>query len=707
MGQEGQVGREGQVGQVGHIVPSGTDVADALSRFAAILRVSRTLAMHRSIAELFRVLTAELHSVVPFDYLALILHDDDTNEMRLVILEPEGVPQPPFSRRPVADAGPAAIVWQTQQPSVIPLPAEGPLSPALEFIRAIGMTITCWLPLTTARRRIGVLAFGGASSTDYSDDAVAFMQQVAAQVAIAVDNGFHFDRAQEYADLLRADRDRLRLLLDVNNLLVSELDYASLVKAVSDALKRVIEHQQLSLVLLDRESNELRLEMLFDETAGISHPGTVLPPGRWPASVTFERGVPCVFRDADFDALSAEAAASFRSRGLKAICCVPLTTRQGKIGTLNVASRDLNAYDPADVDLLAQASIQIAIAVDNALAYRSLAESHTHLAVENEYLADEVRIEAEFGEIVGTSPALKLVLKEVSTVAPTDATVLIMGETGTGKELVARAIHALSTRRSRTFVRLSGAALPGGLLESELFGYERGAFTGATTTRIGRVELAHRGTLFVDEVGDIPTDLQPKLLRVLQEREFERLGSTVTRRVDVRIIAATNRVLEDMVESGDFRSDLYYRINVFPIHLPPLRERREDIPALARYFTERFARRLRRKTPSIPAYAMDALCSWQWPGNIRELENVIERAVILSSGSELRVHLKDLQPRAIRPTRANSPTLRDTERDAIVRALRESGGVVAGATGAAARLGLKRTTLQSMMRKFGIKRPSY
>ena len=681
--------------------------ADALSRFDALLRVSRTLAMHRSIAELLRVLTAELHAVVPFDYLALILHEDETNEMRLVILEPEGMPHPPFSRRPVEDAGPAATVWQQQQPRVIPLPKVGELEPALEFIRAIGMTITCWLPLTTARRRIGVLAFGGADTTDYSEDAVTFMQQVAAQVAIAVDNTFHFDRAQEYADLLKADRDRLRLLLDVNNLLVSELDFASLVKGVSDALKRVIEHQQLSLVLMDRDSNELRLEMLFDDTEGISYPRTVLPAGRWPASVTFERGVPSVFREADLDALQSDATASFRQRGLKTVCCVPLTTRHGKLGTLNISSRDAGAYGPSDVDLLAQASIQIAIAVDNALAYRSLAESHTHLAEENEYLADEIRIEAEFGDIIGTSAALKHALKEVSTVAPTDATVLIMGETGTGKELVARAIHALSARRARTFVRLSGAALPPGLLESELFGYERGAFTGATATHIGRVELAHQGTLFIDEVGDIPLDLQPKLLRVLQEREFERLGSTMTRRVDVRIIAATNRALEEMVESGEFRSDLFYRINVFPIQMPPLRERREDIPALARYFTERFARRMRRKTPSIPAHVIDALCSWRWPGNIRELENVIERAVILSSGSELRVHLKDLQPRTIRPTRASSPTLRETERDAILKALREAGGVVSGANGAAARLGLKRTTLQSMMRKFGIKRPSY
>ncbi len=689
-------------------IPANQPPSEAESRFSALLRASRTLAMHRSIEELLRVLAAELHAVVPFDYLALIFHDEDTDEMRLVILEPEGMPHPPFSHQPVEAAGPAAIVWQTQEPGVIQLPLDGPLSPALEFIRSIGMTVTCWLPLTTARRRIGVLTFGGSSATDYEADAVAFMQQVAAQVAIAVDNSFHFDRAQEYAALLKAERDQLRLLLDVNNLLVSELEYPSLVKAISDALKRVIEHQQLSLTLWDQESRELRLEMLYDAAAGISHPDRVLAEDRWPASITFRRGAAGVFRRADLDALGGEAARSFEARGLQSVCCVPLTTRHGKLGTLNVASRDPDAYGPAEVDLLTKVSIQIAIAVDNALAYRLLVESHSHLAEENEYLSDEIRHQAEFGDIVGASVALKRVLKEVSTVAPTDATVLITGETGTGKELVARAIHALSTRRSRTFVRLSGAALPPGLLESELFGHERGAFTGATATRIGRVELAHRGTLFIDEVGDIPGELQPKLLRVLQEREFERLGSTLTRRVDVRIIAATNRDLADMVERESFRSDLYYRLNVFPIHMPPLRERREDIPALVRYFTERFARRMRRAPLTVPDHAMDSLCGWQWPGNIRELENVIERAVILSSGSELRVPLKDLQPRVPRTTsRKSAATLRDAERDAILRALRESGGVVAGPSGAAARLGLKRTTLQSMMRKLGIQRPSY
>jgi formate hydrogenlyase transcriptional activator len=304
-------------------------------------------------------------------------------------------------------------------------------------------------------------------------------------------------------------------------------------------------------------------------------------------------------------------------------------------------------------------------------------------------------------------------LTSVSTVAPTDATVLVLGETGTGKELVARAIHRLSTRRDKPFVRLSGAALPPGLLESELFGYEKGAFTGANSSRMGRIELANHGTLFLDEVGDIPADLQPKLLRVLQEREFERLGSTQTRHVDVRLIAATNRDLQAMVEEGIFRADLYYRLNVFPIKIPSLRDRRDDIPALARHFTERFARRLHRPTPSIPGPAMDALRNWDWPGNIRELENVIERAVILSPASDLRVPLEDLRRKDGRRAitgggrTPGGPTLEESERETILRALRESGGIVAGPDGAAARLGVKRTTLQSMMRKLGIRRPSY
>jgi formate hydrogenlyase transcriptional activator len=403
----------------------------------------------------------------------------------------------------------------------------------------------------------------------------------------------------------------------------------------------------------------------------------------------------------------------FGLEGLESVCCIPLVTRHGAIGTLNLGSRQKETFTASDVELLAQAGVQISIALENALAHQQLTERHDRLAEDNAYLSDEILVQHKFGEIVGSSRALRGVLTSVSTVAPTDATVLVLGETGTGKELVARAIHRLSTRRDKPFVRLSGAALPPGLLESELFGYEKGAFTGANSSRMGRIELANHGTLFLDEVGDIPADLQPKLLRVLQEREFERLGSTQTRHVDVRLIAATNRDLQAMVEEGIFRADLYYRLNVFPIKIPSLRDRRDDIPALARHFTERFARRLHRPTPSIPGPAMDALRNWDWPGNIRELENVIERAVILSPASDLRVPLEDLRRKDGRRAitgggrTPGGPTLEESERETILRALRESGGIVAGPDGAAARLGVKRTTLQSMMRKLGIRRPSY
>ncbi len=339
---------------------------------------------------------------------------------------------------------------------------------------------------------------------------------------------------------------------------------------------------------------------------------------------------------------------------------------------------------------------------------RKSTQQNTHLTDEKQYLERELR--QEFAEIVGASPALQKVLTAVKTVAPTDSTVLLLGETGTGKELIARAVHDLGTRRERTFVRMSVAAFPASLLESELFGHEKGAFTGAAATRVGRLELAHRGTLFLDEVGDIPMDVQPKLLRVLQEREFERLGSTRTQRVDVRIVAATNRDVERMVDEGTFRSDLYYRLNVFPIVVPPLRERVEDIPALALHFARQCSRRMGRPLPSISDGVMDALKRWTWPGNVRELQNVIERAVIVSPGPNLVIPLQDVQPkrpRATASTAKSEATFHDAERETILRALRDSGGIIAGPSGAAARLGLRRTTLQSKMRRLGIQRPSY
>jgi formate hydrogenlyase transcriptional activator len=364
-------------------------------------------------------------------------------------------------------------------------------------------------------------------------------------------------------------------------------------------------------------------------------------------------------------------------------------------------------FSTPEIDLLGEVAKQIAIAVENAQAYRQITELKDRLAKEKLYLEEEIRTDHNFEEIVGETPALVRVLKEVETVAPTSSTVLIRGETGTGKELIARAVHELSPRREHTFVKINCAAIPTGLLESELFGHERGAFTGAISQKVGRFELAHQGTLFLDEVGDIPPELQPKLLRVLQEQEFERLGSTQTIRVDVRLVAATNRDLAEMARDGRFRSDLYYRLNVFPVVLPPLRERRDDIPRLVRHFAQKVARRMGRHIETIPVDAMDVLVHYPWPGNIRELENIIERAVILSPGPELQINLSELKvvPVQVEPSARTAVTLDDAEREHILNALREARWVLGGPNGAAARLAMKRTTLQSKMKKLGIVRP--
>jgi formate hydrogenlyase transcriptional activator len=388
-----------------------------------------------------------------------------------------------------------------------------------------------------------------------------------------------------------------------------------------------------------------------------------------------------------------------QAEGLKCFCILPLFTSTRGLGVLTLGTLAEDSFQQEDIDLLAQVSNQIAIAVENALAYREIAELKNKLAEEKLYLEEEIRTEHNFEEAIGESAALKRTLSQAETVAPTDSTVLILGETGTGKEMIARAIHDLSRRREGTFVKINCAAIPTGLLESELFGHEKGAFTGAIAQKIGRFELAHHGTLFLDEVGDIPLELQPKLLRVLQEREFERLGGTRTTRVDVRVVAATNRNLAQMVEEDLFRRDLYYRLNVFPILIPPLRERSEDIPLLVRYFVQKYARLMDRRIETISAEEMDALTRYHWPGNVRELENLIERAVILSPGPELRVPVAELKQPSEAPANL---TLQAAEREHMVRVLRETNWVVGGPRGAATRLGLKRTTLQSKMRKLGI-----
>jgi formate hydrogenlyase transcriptional activator len=517
------------------------------------------------------------------------------------------------------------------------------------------------------------------------------------------------DELRRLQHQLRDERDRHRLLLDVSNLLVSRLDYPELLRTLSESLQRVVKHDSASVAVLDRGTGQLRLQALtYTATPGVVEPDIVLTFEGSAAGMTFRSGVATVFRREDLDVLFKDGP-PLLPPALQSLCCVPLVTQRGALGTLNVGSVDPEAFSPDDVDLLKQISSQVAIAMENALAYQEITGLKDHLAEEKEYLESEIRHDHDFGGIIGDSPALRRVLQAVATVAPTDATVLVRGETGTGKEMLARAIHNLSPRRDRTFVRLNVGALPAALIESELFGYERGAFTGATGSKIGRLELANHGTLFLDEAGDIPAEVQPKLLRALQEREFERLGSARTQRVDVRLIAATNRNLEQMIMDGLFRSDLYYRLNVFPIHLPALRDRTDDIPVLVHHFVEKFSRPLKRRITSIPKSTMSALQSCFWAGNIRELENVIERAVILSTGPELLVPLADLG--SARPATTAQPTsrghLRALEREQILAALREAGGVIAGPQGAAAKLGIKRTTLQSRMQRLGITRPSF
>ncbi|HTV53991.1 MAG TPA: sigma 54-interacting transcriptional regulator [Terriglobia bacterium] len=496
------------------------------------------------------------------------------------------------------------------------------------------------------------------------------------------------------------------LLLEITNVLLSNLDIRKLLAAVSASIRQVAPHEYASLALYDPELKRLRVQVL-DSPAGMdlrAEERFISLEGA-PAGVCFSSRQPLVVDRLDDGRFEIERIQHLLSAGMKSGCWLPLISHGRPMGTLEVASTKEAAFAGANLNLLSQVTNQIALAVDNAAAFSQITSLNERLQEEKRYLEDELRTEYNFEEIIGESRELKHVLKQVETVAPTDATVLILGETGTGKELIARAIHNLSGRRERTFVKLNCAAIPSGLLESEIFGHEKGAFTGAISQKIGRLELAHRGTFFLDEVGDIPLELQPKLLRALQEKEFERLGSTRTIPVDVRLIAATNRELAQMVKDRQFRSDLYYRLRVFPVELAPLRGRTGDIPILVHHFIEKHARRMNKHIDTIPGEVMQALEQWRWPGNIRELENFIERAVILSPGPVLRVPLSELAMfEALPAPSAELSTLEAAERAHILHALREAGGVIAGHNGAAARLGLKRTTLNAKMRKLGITR---
>ena len=521
-------------------------------------------------------------------------------------------------------------------------------------------------------------------------------------------------RRKRLEDELKDERDRLRLLLEITNCMVSKLDLRGLLDELSASLLRVMHCDHCALLLPDSESGKLRATMLYNsESRGITQEGMIVPMTGSISGKVFRTGKslridniemvrndPEVFGNPDGHAFYERV----KREGLVSGCYLPLMSRGRVLAVLNVCKRSVNGFTENDMVFLEQVAHQIAIAVENALDYGRATEDRDREAEQKLYLQDEIRTEHNFGEIIGANSGLKSVLDQVAVVAPTDSSVLILGETGTGKELIARAIHDLSRRRERTFVRLNCAAIPLGLLESELFGHEKGAFTGAITQKMGRFELANKGSLFLDEVGDIPLELQAKLLRVLQEQEFERLGSNRTHKVDVRIIAATHRDLAQMVKQQAFREDLYYRLKVFPISVPSLRHREQDIPQLVRHFATRYARKMNKKIETIPAETMDALVHYGWPGNVRELQNFVERAVILSRTPVLHAPLGELEPSQPNLQTRAAPGGVEAERDQIIQALDASKWVVGGPNGAAARLGLARTSLVYKMQKFGIRR---
>ena len=704
------------------------------ARYEMLMRVSRAIGAHQNAKELFAALVDELNDVVDFDAVGVFLkcrnsdrfqnHFVDMKSRSVLVAEENLSPEETF----------VSSVYEQQEPW---LRSTDEMEPRYERLQAVlqdrGIRSICALPLTTGHRRLGVISFGSKRLNAYPPEEVKFISQVADQIALAFDDALNFAALRRTSEELQTKNNRLQLLLDVTNQFVSSLELRDLFRAISQGIRRVMQCDYTGLSLPEDEDKHLRLYALdFPEGKGFLQEELVYATDGSPSGAAFRTMKPLTGRSPFTGWVSQKypiVQIAIRE-GLQSFCFLPLISRNRAIGVLVLGRLRDDAFTEDDVHFLEQIAKQIALAVENALVYREIRDLKDQLSKEKLYLEDEIRNEMNFVEIIGKSASLQRVLKLVERVAPTDSTVLIYGETGTGKELVARAIHDLSPRRSKPFVKLNCAAIPTGLLESELFGHEKGAFTGAIAQRIGRFEVADSGTIFLDEIGEIPLELQTKLLRVLQEREFERLGSSKTLRTNARLIAATNRNLEAMVAEEKFRSDLFFRLNVFPVYVPSLREREADIPLLVRHFTQQFSRRMNKVIDTIPSATMDALRRYRWPGNIRELQNLIERAVIISTGPVLGLDVADLKPPPASPLQqkvshanaseeriaapaSDSKTngalrdiLQETERQKILEALKRSNWVVSGPKGAAAQLGTKRSTLQQRIRKLGITRGS-
>ena len=688
-------------------------------RYEAIVHISETIAACREPEELAKTLADEIGKFISLDHLYFVVLKENTKEIEHLLWGKGPIPlvDLPMEERPTW----AAI--NSRNPQHTPdWDAEERFPRFKEYAKKMGLGSSMRVPLITPHRRLGVFGIIRDTVDPFSEEEISFLGLIGRVVAFALDDGLNLRHAQHQSD-------QLRLLLNLTNRITSNLELRDLLRAVAANIREVIQAEGVSVSLQDAASEKFKVFAIdFPHGKGVLKEELLVRPST-AVKKALETLRPVVSHTCDGNELASEASDIVVAEGLRAYCSIPLVNRGRPLGILSILRTTEAPFLPGDVDFLSRASGQIAIAIENALAYQEISQLKDKLAQEKLYLEEEIRSEMNFENIVGNSSPLKHVLELVETVAPNDSTVLLLGETGTGKELIARAIHDRSRRKDRTFVKLNCAAIPTGLLESELFGHEKGAFTGAIAQKVGRMELADQGTLFLDEVGDIPTEIQPKLLRALQEREFERLGSTHTRRANIRLVAATNRDLEQMIAAREFRSDLYYRLHVFPIRIPPLRERKEDIPQLVSYFVQKFAKQMQKKIEAVAPPVMKGLMAWDWPGNIRELENFIERAVIVTRGKSLEAPVGELRktntvafPHAeqhpveqVAGERTNSQSDQTSvadeyekrQRDEIIRALTACKGRVGGADGAAASMGMNRTTFLSRMKKFGIYAKQY
>jgi formate hydrogenlyase transcriptional activator len=649
------------------------------------------------VAQEINSLLSDLRQQQQFQLAMLALYSPDQKTVAVLSQSGEA---PSLREIPISAASLGSAINEPHAIEVHDAARESRFPDLSQSMKASGFHSFRIVPVSTVRYVHGVLILGRRNSGEFAVEHAMHSDQTAKRIALLLENSL-------ITDLLVTHKAHLNTLFDVNTALASTFDIQQIFERVSSTVRRVIPGDYTSLAVYDKPADAMSIRFLDSDGRPVpTLSDAAVPLTECPAGVAHRQAALTFFSHADLQLVNSRYTRNLLSCGIRSMCHLPLICRGKNLGTLGLASLTDDSVPRDDVVLLTQIASQVALAVDNARAHDEIARFKDKLSTEKLYLEDEISAQQNFGEVVGNSAALCQVLRQVEIAAPSDATVLILGETGTGKELIARSVHRLSSRREGNFIKLNCAAIPTGLLESELFGHEKGAFTGAISQKLGRIELADKGTLFLDEIGEIPTELQPKLLRVLQDHEFERLGGTKTIRVNVRLVAATNRDLAQAVNERQFRSDLFYRLNVFPIRVPPLRERTGDIPRLVQYFVQKFARRMGKQVESVPAELIREFESWDWPGNIRELENFIERSVILTQGPVFFAPMAEL--RVSSPKRSpTSGTLEEIEREYILRTLRDAGGIIAGARGAAARLGMKRTTLQSRILKLGITHEEY